>query len=150
MTRKYLKHVPVRDRRKKSHFRVKFTDPVLGPEHDYVVLYQTEQEAQMIVDKTNHARNARVLENLIALQTLQSNGSASFNLDDTASKTAGLYAMYIGVEMKKLDTPKTHCRYGHKFTEANTYRSPSRPAYRLCKICMEKRIRARNGSGHFR
>jgi hypothetical protein len=131
--------------KKKRNFRVKFTDPVLGPEHDYVVSYRTEEEAQTIVDITNRARNKRVLENLQAIHTLQNNGSASFDKDDAASKTAGLYATYIGAEMRELDNPKTHCRHGHKFTEANTYRSPARPAYRVCKKCMEKSARARHG-----
>ena len=139
----------IRSYKKNKNFRVKFTDPVL-PANDYIVFYHTEEEAQAIVDMTNHARNKRVLENLLALQTVQNNGSASFDIDDTASRTAGLYATYIGVEMKKVDNFITHCRRGHEFTEDNTYRAPSRPHYRVCKICMEKRIRARNGGNFFR
>jgi hypothetical protein len=30
---------------------------------------------------------------------------------------------------------KTHCDRGHEFTEANTYRAPSRPAVRGCREC---------------
>jgi hypothetical protein len=132
----------------RKNYRVKFTDPAL-PDNDYIVFYRTEEEAQMVVDKTNHARNQRIRENLVALHILQNNGSTDFDIDETASKTAGLYAIYIGVERKKSDNPKTHCKRGHRFTEKNTYRSPSRPDYRICKTCMEKSARARHG-GIFR
>lgn len=36
---------------------------------------------------------------------------------------------------------KTHCRYGHPFDEANTYRSPR--GYRECRVCRRSRDHAR-------
>lgn len=30
---------------------------------------------------------------------------------------------------------KTHCDYGHEFTDANTYVAPSRPGVRCCRAC---------------
>jgi hypothetical protein len=34
---------------------------------------------------------------------------------------------------------KTHCKNGHEFTEANTYRPPSRPGDRCCIACRRNR-----------
>ena len=32
---------------------------------------------------------------------------------------------------------QTHCKRGHPFDEANTYRAPGRPTHRLCRACMQ-------------
>jgi hypothetical protein len=39
---------------------------------------------------------------------------------------------------------KTHCIRGHEFTEENTYRRPSQPHIRQCRICCELRSQARS------
>jgi hypothetical protein len=31
---------------------------------------------------------------------------------------------------------KTHCRRGHEFTESTTYRAPSSPQFRKCRVCL--------------
>jgi hypothetical protein len=40
--------------------------------------------------------------------------------------------------MRKL---RTHCKYGHEFTEANTYRRPDRPNERTCVTCKRENWR---------
>lgn len=41
---------------------------------------------------------------------------------------------------------KTHCDAGHEFTEANTYRSPSRPDVRCCRACRKADSAVRHAS----
>lgn len=49
-----------------------------------------------------------------------------------------------GVGPSAINARKTHCRRGHEFTPENTYRRPSAPQKRHCRICIllaeEKRV----------
>lgn len=38
---------------------------------------------------------------------------------------------------------QTHCKHGHEFTEANTYRPPSAPHLRQCRACRARDSRRR-------
>ena len=44
---------------------------------------------------------------------------------------------------RNVNAAKTHCRYGHEYTEENTYRVPSDPSKRFCATC--RRLRQRGG-----
>jgi len=43
---------------------------------------------------------------------------------------------------------KTHCPTGHEYTVANTYRAPSSPRKRQCRICMQAREARRQSRAH--
>jgi hypothetical protein len=40
-----------------------------------------------------------------------------------------------GEAISAINIRKTHCVHGHEFTEENTYRAPSMPNERVCRIC---------------
>lgn len=40
---------------------------------------------------------------------------------------------------RNINAAKTHCKYGHQYTEENTYRVPSDPSKRFCKECRKLR-----------
>lgn len=46
-----------------------------------------------------------------------------------------------GLNFAAANARKTHCTYGHEFTEANTYRDRQRRRY--CRMCILRRSRAR-------
>jgi hypothetical protein len=48
-----------------------------------------------------------------------------------------------GIGPAAINARKTHCLRGHEFTEANTYRAPTRPGTRVCKACLAIRSRKR-------
>lgn len=53
----------------------------------------------------------------------------------------------VGVAWQ-VEAARTHCPYGHEYTEENTYRPPSKPTHRACRACagprrMEAKRRAR-------
>lgn len=57
-------------------------------------------------------------------------GTAQENSDD--KYVHGTVPVYV---------PATHCKWGHEFTEENTYRPPRRPGDRHCKECQRARVR---------
>jgi len=46
--------------------------------------------------------------------------------------------------MNEPTTAKEYCYQGHEITEANTYRSPSRPKVAICRGCMRANSERRN------
>lgn len=43
----------------------------------------------------------------------------------------------------KIQLAKTHCPQGHEYSEENTYRQPSNPNHRHCKLCLKRRNQER-------
>lgn len=44
---------------------------------------------------------------------------------------------------RNLNANKTHCKYGHEFTEENTYVAPGQPNKRYCRSCVRRNNRNR-------
>lgn len=55
----------------------------------------------------------------------------------------GLVPLTAGKRVQEWSISRTHCAHGHLLDEANTYRSPSHPTWRVCRTCRKERAKAR-------